>query len=198
MERNNAQIRRLRIDTPNFRVEDSTDSTQLPALIGYAALFDVVTDLGFCTESVAPGAFTESIQRDDVRALFNHDPNYVLGRNTAGTLDLAEDDKGLLATIRPPDNSLGKDIVTLIKRKDVSQMSFGFYVEEEEGRFEENKKPHFLLKKVRLFDVSPVTFPAYEETEIDVKRAVRYRQDYIDARAEFEKRKREIKLLTLC
>jgi len=196
----NEVLRRMRIDAPEFRLEKRADGVDLPVLVGYAAKFNIMTDLGWFTESVAPGAFAETIARpDDIRALFNHEPNFVLGRNKAKTLELLEDNVGLVSRIYPPDTSLGRDLVKSIERGDITQMSFGFWVESEQSRFEEGKKPHYTLIKVRLFDVSPVTFPAYEDTEIDVKRAVRHRLEDLNirAKAEFDRRTREIKLLKL-
>lgn len=153
---------------PCFRV--LREDGQLPEIEGYAAIFNSTTDLGPFTESVAPGAFRASLERkDDVRALFNHDANLILGRTSSGTLSLAEDDRGLKVRITPPDTSLGRDLLTSIARGDVSQMSFGFYIEAEEMNNEKDrKKPHFTITEARLFDVSPVTFPAYEATEVSV------------------------------
>jgi HK97 family phage prohead protease len=83
----------------------------LPDIIGYAAVFNQRIDMGLWTEEVLPGAFTETISRsDDVAALFNHDPNLVLGR-TPNTLSLRQDDHGLHMTIQPPDIEIGRSVV---------------------------------------------------------------------------------------
>ena len=193
--------RRMRFDAQELRAEQS--ETNLPAIVGYAALFDVTADLGWVTESIAKGAFRESLERkDDVRALFNHDPNFVLGRSKAGTLDLVEDDKGLRVKILPPDTTLGRDIVKSIERGDISQMSFGFYIDSEIASYPESSKPHFTILRASLFDVSPVTFPAYEETEVDVKSLRDSRMSVIQSSrrnplAELEARNRQIKLFGL-
>jgi len=139
-----------------------------PKWVGHAAVFDVPYDLGWFTEQVARGAFTESIQVDDIRALFNHDPNIVLGRNKAGTLTLSEDDTGLLIEITPPDTQAARDIGVLIVRGDISQMSIGFNVLEEHWDIssDETKSDLRTLKKLKLWDVSPVTFPGSPTTDI--------------------------------
>jgi uncharacterized protein len=155
--------------------QTSSDTREAPVaehdnkIVGYAAVFSTRTDLGFCTEEIAPGAFRDSLSRkDDVRALFNHDPSLVIGR-TPDTLRLWEDEKGLRYEITPPDTSLARDLVTNIRSGIVSQSSFGFIVDSEEVDKTGNK-PHFIVRKATLFDVSPVTFPAYKETEVSLAR----------------------------
>lgn len=141
-----------------------------PAMIsGHAAVFNSATDLGWFREQIRPGAFADSIKADDVRALFNHDPNIVLGRNTAGTLRLGEDDKGLAIEIDPPDTQQARDLIVSMERGDVTQMSFGFFTEKEEWDESDRTSPLRTLIKVRLFDVSPVTYPAYPDTDVSVR-----------------------------
>ena len=98
----------------------------MPTIEGHAAVFDSLSvELWGFFEEIAPGAFADSIEAgDDVRALFNHDPNYVLGRSRNGTLRLAEDEVGLRVEFEPPDTQQARDVVTLIERGDVNQMSF--------------------------------------------------------------------------
>lgn len=147
---------------------------------GHAAVFDSWSEtLGGIfpfKEKVKRGAFASSLEKDDIRALFNHDPNYVLGRNKAGTLQLREDERGLFVKIFPPDTAWAKDLRTSISRGDINQMSFGFTVEEDEWRYEDGYDVRE-LKKVKLFDVSPVTFPAYTATDVGV-RAMESYQEY--------------------
>lgn len=144
--------------------------TEPTRLVGHAALFDVRSqDLGGFVEQIAAGAFAESIRRDDVRALINHDSNLVLGRNVAGTLDLAEDERGLAFEIRPPNTSYARDLIESVARGDISQNSFGFIVEEDAWEDVDSASPLRTLKRVRLFDVSPVTYPAYTETEVALR-----------------------------
>lgn len=157
-----------------IRVSESENGAVIE---GHAAVFNSWSEtLGGIfpfKEKVRKGAFNESIGRDDIRALFNHDPNYVLGRNRAGTLELVEDDVGLRVRITPPDTSWAKDIVTSIRRGDISQMSIGFVVEEDKWSTEDGIDTRE-LRKVQLFDVSPVTFPAYTATDVGVRAMQEY------------------------
>ena len=151
-----------------FRVEQREDGKKL--IRGHAAVFNSETDLGWFRERIAPGAFSESIGKDDVRALFNHDSNFVLGRNKAGTLVMREDERGLYVEIDPPDTQAARDLVTSIERGDISQMSFGFQTIKDSWESDENEKKDLrTLEKVKLWDVSPVTFPAYQETDVAVR-----------------------------
>jgi HK97 family phage prohead protease len=150
---------------------------------GHAAVFDSWSEtLGGIfpfKEKVRKGAFSQTIEKDDIRALFNHDPNYVLGRNKAGTLELKEDERGLYVRIIPPDTQAARDLITSIERGDINQMSFGFTVEEEKWDTVEGIDVRE-LRKVKLFDVSPVTFPAYPSTDV----GVRAMESYENYRAE--------------
>jgi len=138
-----------------------------PAKItGHAAVFNVIAGDGWFREQVAPGAFSESLKTDDIRSLWNHDTNIVLGRNRAQTLKLWEDDIGLAVEITPPDTQLVRDLVESIARGDVSQMSFGFQVLRQTWVEEEDEKDLRIIDKVKLWEVSPVTFPFYEDTDV--------------------------------
>lgn len=140
-------------------------------LSGYGAVFNQRTDImGLFDEQIAPGAFRDAIGRDDVRALFNHDPNYVLGRSSAGTLSMAEDARGLRYDIDPPDTQVGRDVVTLVARGDVQGSSFSFEVEEETWDYpQDGGKPTRTIVRAKLYDVGPVTFPAYEQTTVSAR-----------------------------
>jgi len=155
----------------SFAFVRAADAPEDRKMIGHAAVFNQVTDIGgWFRERVMPGAFTDSIQADDIRALFNHNPDYVLGRNTAKTLTLSEDADGLKTVIDPPDTQFARDLAVSIGRGDITQMSFAFQVLEEEWtRGEKEQLDLRSIKKVRLFDVSPVTFPAYEGTDIALR-----------------------------
>lgn len=140
-----------------------------PVIRGYAAVFDKMSeDLGGFREKISAGAFVDTIKSADVRALWNHDPNYPLGRNGAGTLRLSEDKKGLLIEIDPPETTYANDLMISMRRGDVSQMSFGFFVKDEEWSKVDGENVR-TLRKVDLFDVSPVTFPAYPDTSVAVR-----------------------------
>lgn len=144
-----------------------------PMLAGHAAVFNQLSEnLGGFREQIKPGAFSDAVLADDVRALFNHDRNFVLGRSTSGTLRMREDDVGLAVEIDVPDTASVRDqVLAPIERGDVSQMSIGFQVkpggqdwaEDDEGRLIRT------LTSVRLFDVSPVTFAAYPQTDVAIR-----------------------------
>lgn len=158
-----------------LRVNESEKGSAV--IEGHAAVFDSWSEtLGGIfpfREIVRKGAFSESIGKDDIRALFNHDPNYVLGRNRAGTLELAEDEVGLRVRILPPDTGWARDIVTSIRRGDITQMSIGFVVEDDEWSTRDSMDVRE-IRKVQLFDVSPVTFPAYTATDVGVRAMQEY------------------------
>lgn len=155
------------------RVAVERRADEAPIIRGHAAVFNQLSeDLGGWREKIAPGAFAEAVKNDDVRALFNHNPDFILGRNTAGTLRLAEDDDGLAIEIDPPDTTAGRDLLISLERGDVSQMSFGFRVRGNGGsRWEENEDGTVTrtLVNVSLFDVSPVVYPAYPQTDVGVR-----------------------------
>jgi len=138
---------------------------------GYAALFNTPAKVGSFEERIAPGAFTDALVRDDVRALFNHDPNYVLGR-TPKTLRLGEDARGLHYEVDLPDTTWANDLHASILRGDINQSSFAFAVEDEtwDGTA---KPPVRTIRKVRLYDVSPVTYPAYVQTTVSARAEAR-------------------------
>lgn len=138
------------------------------------------------TESVAPGAFSETLS-GDIRALIDHESRLVLGRNKSGTLELKEDSRGLWGSIKVNrDDVDAMNLYSRIQRGDVDQCSFGFEIQEEEFS-QDGEKVHWTIKKVRLFEVSVVTFPAYEETgvtarkrqleEIQKRRTAQWRED---------------------
>ncbi len=164
---------------PLAGVEIRMSENEPPKIVGHAAVFNALSeDIGFFREKIAPGAFAKTIQEADVRALWNHDPNYVLGRTKSGTLKLAEDDKGLAVEITPPDTQWARDLMETMRRGDVDQMSFGFQVIKEEWEGDANN-PVRVLREVKLFDVSPVTFPAYSATDVQVRSLLNILKDYL-------------------
>ena len=126
---------------------------------------------GGAYETIDPGAF--DLETDtDVRALTNHDTTLVLGRTTAGTLSLRTDDRGLWGSIEI--NEADQDAVNAyerVKRRDVTQCSFGFDILDQAIERAEGMPTVFRIKKVKLFEVSVCTFPAYEETSINARKA---------------------------
>jgi len=139
---------------------------------GYAARFNSPTELwkGYY-EQIAPGAFSRAIgegedKAQDIRATFNHDPNIVLGRTTAGTLKLRETKQGLRMIAWPPDTQWGRDLLTSIGRGDVTQQSFTFIAKGEENKVAPDGTTMRTLVDVDLKDVGPVTYPAYLDTTV--------------------------------
>lgn len=152
-----------------LRVERRADDKP-PTLTGYAAVFDQETDLGWFREVVRPGAFAGSLaDGDEIRALFNHDPNLILGNTIAKTLTLAEDDTGLRFELAPPDTVAGRDLIASIERGDVRGCSFSFDTLKDTWTYEDDGDDLRELLDVRLFDVGPVTFPAYDATTVAVE-----------------------------
>lgn len=150
------------IEPPEERADDTA------MIVGHAAVFNQRSqDLGGFQEQIAPGAFSKSIG-GDVRALFNHDPNLILGRTTAKTLRLTEDNTGLLAEITPPNTATARHIVESMRRGDVTQMSFGFRTIQDNWDMDGEMAIRTLIE-VDLFDVSPVTFPAYTQTDVAIR-----------------------------
>ena len=163
-------VTRERRAFPIFELRASAGSDgKMPMIVGHAAVFNKPSEnLGYFREKIMPGAFKDSIGTDDVRALFNHDPMYVLGRNTARTLRMTEDAQGLAVEIDPPDTQWARDLITSIGRGDISAMSFGFDTLDDEWAMERGENMR-TLKRVKLYDVSPVTFPAYPQTDVDTR-----------------------------
>jgi HK97 family phage prohead protease len=147
-------------------------------ITGHAAVFNeeyVLWDsAGYrVVETVKPGTFTRALkEKHDVRCLFNHDANQLLGRTAAGTMKLKQDDAGLYFDCTPPDTQLGRDVVTLVKRGDISGASFAFTVTAEtvkeetiEGKTIRTRQ----IEDVDLYDASPVTYPAYTGTDVNAR-----------------------------
>lgn len=133
---------------------------------GRAAIIGSLSeDLGGFREIIHPGAFDRVLANSDVRALLNHDPNKILGRQKAGTLRLSLDPKGLLYELDIPDTTYGRDLKISLDRGDITQSSFAFTIEESDWE-QTSKGPIQHIRKVKqLYDVSPVTYPAYQETD---------------------------------
>lgn len=150
-------------------------------LTGYAAKFNSSTLLNKGAhnqfrETIAPTAFARALRENaDVRMLRNHDPNFVLGRTKSGTLRLSADKVGLLFECMLPDTQDARDLHTVIARGDMDQCSFAFKATKDEwgdsDDYDENGRPIPLrtLRDVDLFDVSAVTYPAYEDTSVSAR-----------------------------
>ena len=154
----NIELRTL-VEPVEFRAEEGVLRAG-----GYAARFGKLSqNLGGFVERIAPGTFTKTLQEADIRALFNHDSNMVLGRNRSGTLRMEEDSTGLAYEVDLPDTTLGRDVANLLERGDISGSSFGFRVISDDWSETEDGFPLRTLTQVALRDVGPVTFPAYTD-----------------------------------
>lgn len=152
-------------------IQTREDESANPQIEGYFAVFgDIYEVWPGATESIAPGAFTESISQD-VRALYNHNADIVLGRASAGTLQLREDSHGLWGSIRiNREDSDAMNVYQRIKRGDITGCSFGFDIEKESTDIREDGSVHFTIEKVNpLYEVSPCVFPAYEATKVSAR-----------------------------
>ncbi len=139
-------------------------------IVGYAAVFNSQSeDLGGFREIIMPGAFDRALREaQDVRALWNHNPDIVLGRTKSGTLALSIDEKGLRCEISPPDTQAANDVLASIRRGDVDGMSFGFRTLTDNWRMQEGE-PIRELVDLELLDVSPVAYPAYPATQVSAR-----------------------------
>ena len=155
------------------RVELRVADDGSAVLSGYAAVFPDGTEkssyrYGSVIETIAPGAFARALRdKQDVRALFNHDSGNLLGRISSGTLHLQEDQAGLRYEIDLPDTTLARDVRTLVERGDLSGSSFAFRVKAETWR-KDDSNPNCYRREINdvdLIDVGPVTFPAYAGTQ---------------------------------
>lgn len=166
------EIERRVINFSNIDVRELAEGEDEPVILGYAAVFNSLSeDLGGFRERIQPGAFSRSlVENNDIRALWGHDDMYVLGRRSAGTLELNQDDTGLGVAIKPPGTQWAKDLLTSMKRGDVNQMSFGFYVRGDKWDDKDDEgRPVRTLTDVDLFEVSVVAFPAYPQTSAEAR-----------------------------
>lgn len=182
--------RRITSAGPHCRVEDRAEGGQ--RAVGYAAVYYCFEDPGTqyqlgegIVERIAPGAFADVLGNgDDVRGLFNHEPDHLLGRLSAGTLRLVSDDVGLRYEIDLPDTQAGRDVAISIKRGDLTGSSFGFKMAPGGARWDKDGAfdVRTLARVGKLYDVGPVTYPAYGATST----ALRSADDGDEALKEFE------------
>lgn len=145
---------------------ENTDSENTaPVIVGHAAVFNTLSDnLGGFQERISPQAF-DDVLNNDVRAFFNHDPNHLLARSKSGTLRLSVDEKGLRYEFDVPDTTSGRDLLVSMERGDVTQSSFAFTVEKDSWNVENGTDIRTIEKVKRLYDVSPVSIPAYPDAD---------------------------------
>jgi len=174
----------------SVEVRAAADDGDTPKVRGYAAKFDKLSEnLGTedwqFREIIKPGAF-DDVLKDDVRALLNHDANHILARskNGEGTLEIGVDKVGLWYEFDAPDTQAGRDLRTSIERGDVDQSSFSFRVDKDGQNWEEKREgdgpsivTRTISKVARLFDVSPVTFPAYPDATVALRSLQEFRKE---------------------
>ena len=161
-------------------------------ITGYAAIYNSDSeDLGGFIERMAPGSFDGRLQ-DDVRVLFNHDNNLVLGRTISGTATLEVDEKGLRYTCQLPDTTYAKDLIELMERGDVTQSSFAFTIEDESW---EERADGMLIRTVKkvgqLYDVSPVTYPAYKDSTSGLRTSAPIEMEQREVEVEEQKEEKQ-------
>lgn len=172
MEKRQAEMQ-TRTLTSDFKTREDGKDLRIE---GYFAVFNSTYEMWpGATESIAEGAFDGTLG-DDIRALIDHETRLVLGRNSAGTLELKQDSHGLWGSILiNPNDQDAMNLYARVQRGDVNQCSFGFDILDEETEFLEDGSVHWTIKQVRLYEVSVCTFPAYTETSVQARK-----QDYKD------------------
>ena len=189
------------IDNAMSSVRLVRQGAEVKSIVGYGAVFyDGTADTEYrvwddFVERIAPGAFDRALaEADDVRGLFNHDPNQVLGRTSSGTMRLKVDKKGLVYEIEADDTQVARDVQRFIERGDVTGSSFSFEITDQEWRTEDGVDIRE-IQGVKLYDTGPVTFPAYPGTEAELRteraEVQRSHEEWLAARAETERVERE-------
>jgi uncharacterized protein len=171
------QLERRRVEDGELRIlSRKVGEKDQPMIVGYGAVFNKrslpMGWFGDFREEVARHAFDKTLATNpDMRCLFNHDSNYILGRTKAGTLRVTTDDHGLRFENDPPETQFARDLQESIKRGDVSQCSFGFYIVADEWSEDADHNLIRTLTEISLQDgdVSPVVYPAYPDTEVDLR-----------------------------
>lgn len=167
--------KRVFLARPEVRAAADEGDDSAGHVTGHAAVFDTPSQPlydwweGAFVEEVRKGAFAKTIGEADIRLLINHDPNLVLARNTAGTLRLSEDDIGLAVDADLAPTTYGRDLAVSMARQDVTQMSIMFSVVKDDWAGTRDGLPLRIISEMRLYDVSAVTFPAFEETDIGMR-----------------------------
>ena len=165
----NNEIMEKRVFNIESRVD--TDENEKQIVVGHASVYNSRSEnLGGFYEYIQEGAFTNDlIEKSDVRALINHDPNLILARSTSGTLKLAGHEKGLRYEFPIPDTSYGRDLAINLENKNITQSSFAFTVAEDKWSTDaEGRDIRTITKIDRLYDISSVTYPAYSAAESDL------------------------------
>ena len=163
--------RELRQVVQGLELRAAAEGSSSPGtMTGYAAVFETYSaDLGYFREKIAKGAFAKAVAKSDTRALANHDPSQLLGRKSAGTLRMTEDEYGLRVEIDLPNTTAGRDTAESIRRGDMQGQSFCFTTSIDQWDFSGETVIRTVVEVDELFDVGPVTYPAYEETSVAIR-----------------------------
>jgi uncharacterized protein len=154
-----------------FNITRQSETADEMIIDGYFALFENETELfPGSYEIITKGAFDKTLS-NDIRALWNHNTQYVLGRNKNGTMDLKTDDKGLFATIRLPNTQYARDLYSLLSDGYIDQASFGFNIVNEDLEELASGGYRWRINEIDLHEISVVTFPAYENTTVSARSA---------------------------
>lgn len=161
-------------------------------LHGYAAKFESLSVplFGF-REKIRKGAFASSLKKNNVRALWNHNPDFVLGSTKNGTLQLEEDDKGLKFELELPDTQAGRDAAVSVSRRDVDGMSFSFEANKQEWDESDEKNVIRTLIAVDIKEISPTAFPAYPATKVSTRSIKDDYEDYSEEKRNTEAEKKK-------
>jgi len=187
------EIERRYFEPPELEIRAEGDQS---VVAGYASVFDTLSDnLGGFREKIAKGAF-DAVLGDDVRGLFNHEPSAILGRTKSGTMRLKVDARGLHYEIDLPTTTVANDLKESMKRGDITQSSFAFNVDEDKwGEDEDGRIIRTITKFKRLFDVSPVTYPAYPDASVGLRRMGEAQET--SGRHTLEMKKRHLRLIEI-
>lgn len=165
--------------------------------VGTAVPFNEVTDLGYFSEEITRDAFSE-VMNDDVRGLFNHDPDVVLGRNKSGTMKLTVDDKGvgykILYNSKDPDHVR---VMEKVKRGDVSQSSYAFSVKDAAWSTRDGKDHRTITKLSRWYDVAPVTYPANPNTTVGKRSLDGIKKEFLERTKSENERATKMRLIQI-
>lgn len=169
LEKFDAEVRKSSgvIEQREFRMESMEHNGSV--VRGYAAVYDSDSEFMGYFEQIEKGAF-DDVMNDDVRAYYNHDENYLLGRVSSGTLRIGTDKRGLYYEVDLPNTTYANDLVELMKRGDINQSSFAFLIEQDRWEERDGKTYRIIEKVSRLIDVSPVAMPAYQMATSELKR----------------------------
>lgn len=178
------ELRTLELESIEVRKSEEGKTT----VSGYAARFEKLSvDLWGFREKIRAGAFAKSLEKNNVKALWNHNSDIVLGSTKNGTLRLSEDDEGLRFELDLPDTTAGRDAAESIRRGDVDGVSFGFQVQKDEWDQNDKKNVVRTLIEVNLHEISPTPFPAYPQTSVGVRSAEEVYNEFVSQQADKDK-----------